>query len=446
MREAEDGRGADGHQGAAADQTDEQLVAAAGLGRDAVGLDGLLVGGVVAVLAAGHARGLEADGETGEAHGEARQEGEGPYGERRAQARGLHGRQVREDGDERREHPDGRREDEGHEGTVAARRDQGEDHGGEQYGRAGQQELEPSDPLVVGEGQQTGARHRHVRQGAESQGDGRAAVVVDPGAHAGEDDEEEAGHRGEDALEAVHVVVRLGRPRDEGQEGGQDAAADESGAAGQVAVPQGAVAGDGRGDRFGDVVEDGRRQRLGERAQGEQLAVEDALRGEGPGAVEDGAVAAYEVVADRRALGGALLGEPQDLRVEVGDRDVVGQCDIDPAVGRDDGDAAEAEARAGPEGAPVPAPPVAPAVAEAEAVMLTCCSPSVGVSGDAVGCGGVVYVARAHPSRLSTRLPGPAFAAALAPDRVKCPVSPGGSAVLDCASGTLPPTVVSDRQ
>ena len=73
-------------------------------------------------------------------------------------------------------------------------------------------------------------------------------------------------------------------------------------------------------------------QRLGEGAQGQQLAVEDALGGEGAGAVEDGAVAAYQVVADRGALGGALPGEPQDLRIEVGDRDVLGQCHVDPAV------------------------------------------------------------------------------------------------------------------
>ena len=119
-------------------------------------------------------------------------------------------------------------------------------------------------------------------------------------------------------------------------------AADQARAAQQVVAPQVAVAGDGGGDGVGDVVEDGGRQRLGEGAQAEQLAVEDLLGGEGAGAVEDGAVAAYEVVAGGRSGGLGLAGEPQDLRVDVGDGDVLGQGDVDPAVGRHDGDPAEA--------------------------------------------------------------------------------------------------------
>ncbi|GAA3216481.1 hypothetical protein GCM10020256_18790 [Streptomyces thermocoprophilus] len=259
---------------------------------------------------------------------------------------GLDGPQVGEDRDEGGDEADRGGEEERHEGSVAAGRDEGQYDGRDEDGGAGEEELEASDALVVGEGQQPGAGDGDIGQGAEAEGDGGAAVVVDTCAYAGDDDEEQAGDAGEDALEAVHVVADLGAPRHEREQRGQDAAGDESGGAGQVAVPQGAVAGDGGGDGLGHVVEDGGRQRLGERAQGEQLAVEDALRGEGAGAVEDGAVTAYEVVADGGALGGALLGEPQDLRVEVGDGYVVGECHVDTAVGCHDGDAAEAEPRA----------------------------------------------------------------------------------------------------
>ena len=217
-----------------------------------------------------------------------------------------------------------------------------------------------------------------MRQGAEAEGDGGGAVVVHPGPYGGEGDQQHSGDAGDDAGQAVHVVAGRGRRTtarsaisDE-----QHAAADESGAAQQLVAPQRAVAGDGGGDGVGDVVEDGGRQRLGERAQAEHLAVEDALGGERAGAVQDGAVAAHQVVADRGALGRALAGEPQDLRVDVGDRDVLGQGHVDPAVGRDDGDPAEAGAVTGaPEPPPVPWP-----VAAAEAVVLTCESPSFAVS------------------------------------------------------------------
>lgn len=142
-------------------------------------------------------------------------------------------------------------------------------------------------------------------------------------------------------------MARVPGPGHEGEQDGQDASPDEACGAGQVAAPQGVLAGHGRGDGLGDVVDDGGWQRLGEGAQREEFAVEDVLRGERAGAVEDGAVPAYEVVADRRSLGGALPGEPQDLRVDVDDGDVVGQGHVDPAVRRDDRDPAEAEARPG---------------------------------------------------------------------------------------------------
>ncbi|GAA3295233.1 hypothetical protein GCM10020295_21870 [Streptomyces cinereospinus] len=141
----------------------------------------------------------------------------------------------------------------------------------------------------------------------------------------------------------MHVVARVARPGHEGEQHRQHAAADEARGPGQLAAPQGVLAGHGRGDRVGHVVVDGGRQRCGERAQREEFAVQDVLGGEGARAVEDPAVPAYEVVADRRARGGALPGEPEDLRVEVDDRDVVGQGHVDPAVGRDDRDPAEAE-------------------------------------------------------------------------------------------------------
>ncbi|CAM5680612.1 hypothetical protein SBADM41S_06072 [Streptomyces badius] len=71
------------------------------------------------------------------------------------------------------------------------------------------------------------------------------------------------------------------------------------------------------------------------------------MAGERTGAVQDGAVAADQVIADRCAGGGALSGQPEDLRIQVGDGDVLGQGHIDPSVGRDDRDPAESGAAAG---------------------------------------------------------------------------------------------------
>lgn len=224
---------------------------------------------------------------------------------------------------------------------------QGEDQGGDEDGRARQQELESADALSAAQREQSAAGDTDVGQRAEAQGDGGAAVVVDAGADRGEHDQQDAGDGGEDAGQAVHVVQRIGGPGDEREQRGQYAPADEARGPGQVAAPQPVLLGDGGGDRLGDVVEDRRRQGLRERAQGEEFAVEDALGGEGAGAVQHGAVGADEVVADRGARRGALLGQPEDLRIEVGDRDVVGQCHVDAAVRRDDGDPAEAESGAG---------------------------------------------------------------------------------------------------
>lgn len=200
-------------------------------------------------------------------------------------------------------------------------------------------------PSVSGSRPEVG--HPDVGQGAEAQRDGRGPVVVDPGADAGQDDQQDADDRGEDAGQAVHVVARVGGPGDEGEQGGQDTAADETGGAGQLAAPQRVFAGHRGRDRLGHVVEHGGREGLGEGAQGEEFAVENALGGERAGAVEDGAVPAHQVIADRGALGGALPGEPEDLRIDVGDRDVVGQCHVDATVGRDDRDPAETEPRSG---------------------------------------------------------------------------------------------------
>ncbi len=93
------------------------------------------------------------------------------------------------------------------------------------------------------------------------------------------------------------MADRVGVPEDEAHEDEEQHAAEESGAAQQVVAPQVPVAGDGGGDGVGDVVVDGRRQGLGEGAQGEHLAVEDLLGGQGAGAVQDGSVAADQVVA-----------------------------------------------------------------------------------------------------------------------------------------------------
>lgn len=106
-----------------------------------------------------------------------------------------------------------------------------------------------------------------------------------------------------------------------------------------------AVAADGRGDGVGDVVRNGGRQGVGEGAQQQEFAVENLLGGKGPGAVEDRAVTAYEVVSGGGAGRLGPAREAEDLGVDVGDGDVLGQRDVDPAVGRHDSDTAEAGRR-----------------------------------------------------------------------------------------------------
>lgn len=184
---------------------------------------------------------------------------------------------------------------------------------------------------------------QQVREGAEAERHGGGPVPVDPGAHSGHGGEQDSDGRGDDAGQAVHVVADgVGVPEDEAEQDEQDGGAGQARAAQHVVAPAVAVAHDGGGDRVGDVVEDGGRQGLGEGAQAEHLAVEDLLGGEGAGAVEDGAGAADQVEAGGCAHGLGLAGEAQQFRVDVGDGDVLGEGDVDPAVGSHDGDPAEA--------------------------------------------------------------------------------------------------------
>lgn len=291
--------------------------------------------------------GSKTDGQTGEAGRQARQERQGAGGDGRAHGGGLDGRHAGEDRDEGDEQAHGRGEDERDERAVAGRGDQHEDQRRDEHGGAGEEELQPARSVPGGERQQPGAAHGGVRHRADAEGDGRAAVLVHAGADAGEGEEEERGDAGEDAGQAVRVVARIGLPQDEREQDEQHRAAEEAGAAHQAVGPEPAVAGDGGGDGVRDVVEDRRGQRLGEGPQGEQFPVEDALRGQRAGGVEHRPVAAHQVVPDRAALDRALAGEPEDLRVQVGDRDVLGQRHVDAPVRRDDGDAAEAGSAAG---------------------------------------------------------------------------------------------------
>lgn len=181
-----------------------------------------------------------------------------------------------------------------------------------------------------------------MREGAEAEGDGGAAVAVDPGAHSGGGGQEHARGAGDDAGQSVHVVAdRVGVPEDEAEQDEQQGGAGQARAAQHVVAPAVAVADDGRGDGVGDVVEDGGRQRLCERAKAEHLAVEDLLGSEGAGAVEDRSVAADQVEAGGGADGLGLPGEAQEFGVDVGDGDVLGEGDVDAAVGSHDGDPAE---------------------------------------------------------------------------------------------------------
>lgn len=59
------------------------------------------------------------------------------------------------DRDEGEQETGGGGEDEGDEGAVAARGDDHQDHGGDQDGGAGEQELEPPDSFSRAEGQQS---------------------------------------------------------------------------------------------------------------------------------------------------------------------------------------------------------------------------------------------------------------------------------------------------
>lgn len=182
-----------------------------------------------------------------------------------------------------------------------------------------------------------------MRYGGEAEGHGGAAVAVDPGADARGGGEERADGAGDDAGESVHVVQDgVGVPEDEAEEGEEDGGAGQARAAQHVVAPAVAAPHHGGGDGVGDVVEDGGRQGLGEGAQAQHFAVQDLLGREGAGAVEDGARAQDQVEAGGCADGLGLAGEAQQLGVDVGDGDALGEGDVHAAVGSHDGDPAEA--------------------------------------------------------------------------------------------------------
>ncbi len=320
--------------------------------RDVRGVDGgVPVSGVrigVGVVVAGPGGVLRdvPDGEPGEAGRETGQEGDESDGGRRADGGGRGGRGFGEDRAEGRQGARGGEEGRRDERGIAPRGDGGQHDGGDQHGDAAEQELQPARPLTCVRADDAGAREEDEGQGAQAERDGREAVRVDPGADPREGGEQHSGGSRDDAGQAVHVVAdRVGGPEDEAEQDEQQRGPRRARAAQQVVAPQVAVAGDGRGDGVRDVVEHGGRQRVGERSQAEDLAVEHLLGREGAGAVEDGAVTSYQVVpgggGDR--LGPA--GEAEDLRADVGDGEVVGQCDVDPAVGCHDCDTAEAGRR-----------------------------------------------------------------------------------------------------
>ncbi len=338
-------------------------MAAAGLGGDGLGVERggarlVLVGAglltvrlgvvavrglcVVGVLVRGALRGAVADGQAGEAGREAGEEGDEADGDGGADGGGVGGGGLGGDGHEGGEGSGGGDEGGRDEGGVAAggERDQGDR--GDQGADAAEQELEAPGSLADGRGDDPGAGDHQVREGAEAERDGGEAVAVDAGAHSGDGGEQDADGARDDPGQAVHVVQqRIGVPEDEAQHDEQHGGAGQARAAQHVVAPAVPVADDGGGDGVGHVVEHGGRQGLGEGAQAQHLAVEDLLAGEGPGAVEDGAGAAYEVEAGRGAHRLGLAGEAQQLGVDVGDGDVLGEGDVDATVGGHDGDPAE---------------------------------------------------------------------------------------------------------
>ncbi len=235
----------------------------------------------------------------------------------------------------------------GHEQGVHRRQQADQQDSDHQGGDAAGQELEPAGAVqrAAGRREDAAAGDQGVRQGAEAEREAGPGVPVDPGADAGERGEHHGDDAGEHAGQAVHVVAQVGEPECEAEQGEQHSGADEAEGAHQLGAPEPAVGLPGGGDRVGDVVVDGGRQRLGERAQVEQVAVAHLLGGERAAAVEHGAVAADQVEAGGDAVGLGLAGQPQYLGVHVRERDVLGQGDVDPAVRGDDGDPAEAGGR-----------------------------------------------------------------------------------------------------
>lgn len=176
--ETEDGGGCDGDRGAAADQAEEHLVAAAGLGGDGLGVErggcrivvvgagvlsvglGLVpVGGpcVVDVLVRGALRGGVADGQAGEAGGEAGEEGDEADGHGGADGGGVGGGGLGGDGHEGGDRSGGGDEGGRDEGGVTAgsERDQGD--GGDQGADAAEQELEAAGAVTEGRSDDPGA-------------------------------------------------------------------------------------------------------------------------------------------------------------------------------------------------------------------------------------------------------------------------------------------------
>lgn len=216
---------------------------------------------------------------------------------------------------------------------VLLRQQQDEQHRGDQDDGEADEEVQPARALTGVEAHHARAADHQVRQRGEAEGDGRVVVVVHPRAYGGERDEDDAGDTGDDAGQAVHVVPqRLREPQRQRHHGQQQRAGGEADDPHHAVVPTAPVRLDGGGHGVDDVVEDGGRQRVRERPQEQQFAIAYLLFGERTAVVEDGTVPAHEVVPGGRGLLGRLPRQPQDLRVYVRERHVLGKCHIDPAV------------------------------------------------------------------------------------------------------------------
>ncbi|MGX1241405.1 hypothetical protein RKD46_002509 [Streptomyces pseudovenezuelae] len=275
----------------------------------------------------------EADGQPGEAGGPAGQEADDGDHDDGGDGGALARLGLGDDRGEGGEDTDAGAERGGDEGRVVLRQHQDEQDGGDEDDGEADKEVEPARALARVQAHDAGAADHQVRQRGESEGDGRVVVVVDTRAYGGQRDQDDAGDAGDDAGQAVHVVAqRLGEPQGQRHHGQQQRAGGQADDAHHAVVPAAPVGLHDGGHGVDDVVEDGGRQRVRERPQKQQFAIAYLLFGERAAVVQDGTVPAYEVVPGGRGLFGSLSRQPQDLRVDVRERHVLGKCHVDPAV------------------------------------------------------------------------------------------------------------------